>query len=232
MLTSLTASCTCAITEHDARRRRQLSDTEKSREKKLQHLLSFVLLKKLIIQAGPKLSVKKRSEQKFLVCACSSLLQLRSGSCIQRRATPSPWGALQLEALVTTKEGIMNQFQNTIAAAVLLSMLVATAEATVADHTSSIRPNRHTSSQAGIPLPSTCNAGCIPEHVKLKEGRPNCCNEGHETLKCPSPAHYQCGPPSPPPSPPTPNYVCNESSWTCHGSPFGYNTSVACNAGC
>eukprot|EP00729_Bicosta_minor_P025173 gene25173-32627_t len=127
---------------------------------------------------------------------------------------------------------MMNQFQNTIAAAVLLSMVVVTAEATMADRTRSIRSNRHASSQAGIPRASTCNSGCIPEHVTLKEGRPNCCNEGHETLECPRPAHYQCGPPSPPPSPPAPRYVCNEASWTCHGSPFGYNTSVACDAGC
>eukprot|EP00729_Bicosta_minor_P021143 gene21143-1575_t len=59
----------------------------------------------------------------------------------------------------------------------------------------------------GVPLASTCNSGCIPEHVKLKEGKPDCCTEGHETLKCPRPAHYQCGPapPTPPPTPPPPS---------------------------
>eukprot|EP00729_Bicosta_minor_P003516 gene3516-21847_t len=52
----------------------------------------------------------------------------------------------------------------------------------------------------GVPLASACNSGCIPEHVKLKEGKPDCCTKGHETLKCPRPAHYQCGPaPSPAP---------------------------------
>ena len=40
---------------------------------------------------------------------------------------------------------------------------------------------------------NTCNAGCIPEHVKLKYGKPLCCTEGHESLKCPGPAHYHCG---------------------------------------
>ena len=40
----------------------------------------------------------------------------------------------------------------------------------------------------------TCNSGCIPEHVKLKDGQPLCCRQGHKSLKCPRPAHYQCGP--------------------------------------
>jgi len=39
-----------------------------------------------------------------------------------------------------------------------------------------------------------CNAGCIPEHTKLKDGRVHCCTGGHESLACPKPAHYRCGP--------------------------------------
>eukprot|EP00729_Bicosta_minor_P009104 gene9104-12668_t len=42
-------------------------------------------------------------------------------------------------------------------------------------------------------LPNVCNAGCIPEHIKLKAGRPFCCTEGHANMDCPTPAHYQCG---------------------------------------
>ena len=38
-----------------------------------------------------------------------------------------------------------------------------------------------------------CNQGCIPKGVKLKVGKPLCCTEGHESLKCPGPAHYHCG---------------------------------------
>lgn len=45
---------------------------------------------------------------------------------------------------------------------------------------------------------TTCNAGCIPKDVKLKKGQALCCKHGHntnghETLKCPGPAHYHCG---------------------------------------
>eukprot|EP00729_Bicosta_minor_P006851 gene6851-17222_t len=57
------------------------------------------------------------------------------------------------------------------------------------------------------PVPtSTCNAGCIPEHLKLKHGKAGCCSKGHESLKCPRPAHFECGsaPPTPPPTPPPP----------------------------
>merc|ERR1712166_1594490 len=46
---------------------------------------------------------------------------------------------------------------------------------------------------AGGGTTNTCNAGCIPEHVKRKDGQPLCCTEGQESWKCPRPAHYQCG---------------------------------------
>lgn len=39
----------------------------------------------------------------------------------------------------------------------------------------------------------TCNSACIPKGVKRKDGQPDCCTEGQKTLKCPGPAHYQCG---------------------------------------
>ena len=40
----------------------------------------------------------------------------------------------------------------------------------------------------------TCNnGGCIPEGMKKKVGQPDCCTQGHESLKCPRPAHYRCG---------------------------------------
>ena len=38
-----------------------------------------------------------------------------------------------------------------------------------------------------------CNAACIPEGVKRKDGQPDCCTEGAKTSKCPGPAHYHCG---------------------------------------
>ena len=44
------------------------------------------------------------------------------------------------------------------------------------------------------PPPNPCNnGGCIPKGMKRKVGQPDCCTEGHTTLKCPRPAHYQCG---------------------------------------
>jgi len=38
-----------------------------------------------------------------------------------------------------------------------------------------------------------CNQGCIPKDTKRKDGQPDCCTEGRESLKCPGPAHYHCG---------------------------------------
>ena len=84
----------------------------------------------------------------------------------------------------------MNHFANPIAMAVLFTVLAAAQDA---DSTNQTKP------RSARP---TCNAGCIPEHVKLKQGKRDCCNEGHETLKCPKPAHYRCGP-APPPAPPS-----------------------------
>jgi len=48
----------------------------------------------------------------------------------------------------------------------------------------------------------TCNAGCIPEHVHLKDGQPLCCTQGQKASDCPRPAHYKCGAAAPPPPPP------------------------------
>eukprot|EP00729_Bicosta_minor_P027208 gene27208-34557_t len=52
-----------------------------------------------------------------------------------------------------------------------------------------------TTTNQTVPLrqPNTCNADCIPEHVKLKAGKPLCCTDGHASLKCPWPALYKCG---------------------------------------
>lgn len=124
----------------------------------------------------------------------------------------------------------MNHFSNTIAAMVLVSMLAAASytytgaavpsagssragtPAMLAGEHEMLPPLPHRGSARngtaqtmlhGIALALTCNAGCIPKHMKLKEGKPDCCSKGHETLKCPPPAHYHCGPapPSPPPAP-------------------------------
>jgi len=38
-----------------------------------------------------------------------------------------------------------------------------------------------------------CSSACIPKGVKRKDGQNDCCTEGRKTLKCPGPAHYQCG---------------------------------------
>ena len=106
-----------------------------------------------------------------------------------------------------TKEEVGNNAMGQsphIVAAVLLSLALVAAErglgAAAADHRRS-DSNQHTASRQanrsnrGIqpPVPSTCNSGCIPLHLKLKEAQPNCCREGHTTFKCPRPAHYQCG---------------------------------------
>lgn len=40
---------------------------------------------------------------------------------------------------------------------------------------------------------NTCSSACIPKGVKRKDGQNDCCTEGRKTLKCPGPAHYQCG---------------------------------------
>jgi len=39
----------------------------------------------------------------------------------------------------------------------------------------------------------TCSSACIPKGVKRKDGQNDCCTEGRKALKCPGPAHYQCG---------------------------------------
>jgi hypothetical protein len=52
------------------------------------------------------------------------------------------------------------------------------------------------------PAPPTCNGGCIPEHVALKDGISACCSAGHQTEECPHPAQHQCGTaPAPAPAP-------------------------------
>ena len=65
-----------------------------------------------------------------------------------------------------------------------------------------LQPSNRTALLRYTESPITCSAGCIPKHIKLKAGRPLCCTEGHETLKCPGPAHYLCGA-APPPTPPS-----------------------------
>lgn len=46
----------------------------------------------------------------------------------------------------------------------------------------------HTISSIASPQ---CVVGCVPKGVKKKDG-PCCKGKGHESLKCPGPAHHQC----------------------------------------
>ena len=129
---------------------------------------------------------------------------LAPGACPSPRPAPPNRDSVFCFLFFFSRD-MRRKMHSTVAAAVALFVIVDAALAASPRTPDESSDGRTWNLTAGVAVAhsTTCLAECIPEHTKLKHGKAECCSEGHETVECPGPAHYRCGPAAPPQGPGT-----------------------------